>query len=139
MDWSIQPLSKCTYRVQKLERKRQAVHFNWLRPCPTEIRINTDGQPTTPDDPTMEKQNQSNPQWSPVGTHLEEIDDDDDNDDEMAVYCTTIITPPSHQLMQLRHIPHNNDRDTGLRMIMNMRNTLNRGNSVTCNSNHICH
>jgi len=102
----LKQLSECTYRVQKLEgkRNRQVVHFNRLKPCPVDIRLNTDNQPAqtpTPDNYVMEKPQQRHPQSSPVGTHLELIDGDDD---EMAVNHPTAITPP-HQPMQQRRNP----------------------------------
>ena len=96
----LKQLSECTYRVQKLEgkRHRQVVHFNRLKPCPKDIRLNSDGQPgqtMSPEKRTTEVQDQRPPQ-----SVVELIDDDD----ELAVDHPT-TTPPSHQPIQQRRNP----------------------------------
>ena len=92
--------------MQKLEgrRHRQVVHFNRLKPCPIDIRLNTSNQfpETRPSDKQFTEVQDQISQAPLVGTHLKIVEDDD----EMPAELPTTSTPPlSHQPGQPRSNP----------------------------------
>jgi len=82
----IKKLSECTYRVQKLEgrKQRQVVHFNRLKPCPKDIRLGHGSGQVPPVNHHRTKYTSSptsNEQTllPPIVTNLELVDDDEDH------------------------------------------------------------
>ena len=79
----IKKLSECTYRVQRQggRRQRQVLHFNRLKPCPKDIRLDHSDQASPVHHPSTKKTSPKNNEQTPpppIGTHLELVDDDED-------------------------------------------------------------
>ena len=81
----VKKLSEYTYRIQKQEgrRLRQVVHFNRLKPCPRDIRLDSSSnqQTTDKDDDTSAPRHNDVPSAvpPPIGTNLEVVDNDEDD------------------------------------------------------------
>ena len=73
----VKKLSDCNYRIEKLQgrRDRKVVHFDRLKLCPKNMRL--DNQPTQTELPHT-SQDLQQPERHPVGHDLEIVDYDDD-------------------------------------------------------------
>ena len=88
----VKKLSDCNYRIEKLQgrRDRKVVHFERLKLCPEDIRLDDD-HPMISESPHMSQDSQQ-PEQQPVGYDIELVDADDDE------YETTIsnTAQPDH-------------------------------------------
>ena len=76
----IQKLSEGNSRIEQLQGKRfrKVVHFNRLKSCPKNIRLNGEGQRQHGSEP-YRWQSLELPDLQPVGQNLHIVDDDDDD------------------------------------------------------------
>ena len=85
----VKTLSECTYRIQRQEgrRQRQVVHFNRLKPCRRDTRLDSSTRQASSDstEPSQARHNNVQappppppPPPPPIGTNLEIVDYDDD-------------------------------------------------------------
>ena len=77
----VKKLSEANYRIEQLQgrRNRKIVHFDRLKPCPKNLRLNQEyhndleaPEPNRPCNPEL-------PVLPPFGQNLQIVDDDDDN------------------------------------------------------------
>ena len=86
----VKKLSECTYRILRQEgrRQRQVVHFNRLKPCRRDTRLDSRTQqaPSNSTEPSQARHNEMQAAAPPpFGTDLEIADYDDDVDNQHMV------------------------------------------------------
>ena len=76
----VKKLSECTYRIQRQEsrRQRQVVHFNRLKPCRKDTRLDSSTRQASSDSTEPSQARHNNVRAPPIGTNLEIVDYDDD-------------------------------------------------------------
>jgi len=91
----IKQVSDSIYRIQQLSgrKQRKIVHFNRLKPCPPNVRLDMSQQTTSTSlSNEQEPSTETSTQLVPVGTNLELVDDDDNGQE-----TTTITHHPEPQ------------------------------------------
>ena len=73
----IKKISDVTYRIQNLQRQkdRRVVHFNRLKPCPKDIRLEGENQPAT--QPSQFKNAAPQTRPTPLPSDIELVEEDD--------------------------------------------------------------
>ena len=78
----VKKLSEANYRIEQLQgrRIRKIVHFDRLKPCPKNVRINEEDQSQAQEAPAPDgSQSLESPRAPPVGQNLHVVDEDDDD------------------------------------------------------------
>ena len=92
----LKQISDATYRIKQVDGKRQRkiVHFDRLKPCPSNIRLKNKSSETTSteqrnDEQTSRPADEIQVKTPNVGTNLQLVDEDDDDQQTMDVHSQT--------------------------------------------------
>ena len=93
----IKKLSDATYRVQKLQgrKQRKVVHFDRLKPCPDNIRLDVTGSTPAESPATADTSPQPISPVSSIGEHLELVENDSYEQTELVRPSPS--TPSTHR------------------------------------------